>query len=171
MMSSSRWWWKYSCRSRPQFFFGRSGFGAVVVGQVEVGDAVVECGEHDAAHGVVWGGVAEVVPEAEGYGRQFEAAFAGMVVGHAVVSVWRWRIDGGRFEHVFSFEYAAHVVSAINIHVRLSCRNIAQYNKAHRGIRCGGRRVAHACGTWIRSGLGCRIARVGVGFRAKSEVA
>ena len=33
----------------------------------------------------------------------------------------------------------------------MSCRNIAQYNKAHRGIRCGGRRVAHACGTWIRS--------------------
>ena len=78
--------------------FGRAGFRAVVVGQIEVGHAVVECGEHDLPHGVVWGDVAEVVPEAEGDGRQFQAACAHVVVGHAVIACRRWRVDGGWFE-------------------------------------------------------------------------
>ena len=44
---------------------GLAGLGAVVVGQVEVGDAVVEGGEDQGLHLVEWRDVAEVVPEAE----------------------------------------------------------------------------------------------------------
>ena len=42
-----------------------AGLGAVVVGQVEVGDAVVEGGEDQGLHLVEWRDVAEVVPEAK----------------------------------------------------------------------------------------------------------
>ena len=44
---------------------GLAGFGAIVVGQIEVGDAVVEGGEDQGLHLVEWRDVAEVVPEAE----------------------------------------------------------------------------------------------------------
>ena len=80
-------------------FFGRSGFGAVVVGQVEVRDAVVECGEHQGLHLVVGRDVAEVVPEAQRYGRELQAAGAAALVQHGVVARRGGRVGAGGFEH------------------------------------------------------------------------
>ena len=78
---------------------GLAGFGAVVVGQVEVGDAVVEGGEDQGLHLVKRRDVAEIVPEAERYRRQLEAGGAGAVIGHRVITMRVGGVDGGWLEH------------------------------------------------------------------------
>ncbi len=78
---------------------GGTGFRPVVVGQVEVGDAVVERGPGQLAHGLERRVVAEVVPAAQRDGRQLQAAVATAVVGHRVIARGRGRIGGGRFHH------------------------------------------------------------------------
>ena len=66
-------------------FLGGAGRRAVVVGEIEMGDAAVEGAVHDAAGllEVIHG--AEVVPEAEGNGGQQQAGIAAAPVGHAAV--------------------------------------------------------------------------------------
>ena len=78
---------------------GGTGFRPVVVGQVEVGDAVVERGPGQLAHGLERRVVAEVVPAAQRDGRQLQAAVATAVVGHRVIARGRGRVGGGRFHH------------------------------------------------------------------------
>ena len=65
---------------------GAARFGTVIVGEVEMRDAVVECGEHDVAHGGVWRNIAEIMPKTERNRWKFQTARAHMVVGHGVVS-------------------------------------------------------------------------------------
>lgn len=66
-------------------FLGGSGGRAVVVGEVEVGDAAIKGATHHAAGFLEVVDVAEVVPEAEGDGREEEAGIAAAAVGHAAV--------------------------------------------------------------------------------------
>ena len=66
--------------------FRAARFGAVIVGEVEMRDAVVECGEHDVAHGGVWRNIAEIMPKTERNRWKFQTARTHMVVGHGVVS-------------------------------------------------------------------------------------
>ena len=65
---------------------GRPVGRAVVVGQVEVGDAEVERAPQDVALGLERLVVAEVVPQAERDRREVEAAAADAAVGHAPVA-------------------------------------------------------------------------------------
>ena len=44
---------------------GAARFGTVIVGEVEMRDAVVECGEHNVTHGGVWRNIAEIMPKTE----------------------------------------------------------------------------------------------------------
>src|SRR5690606_23521211 len=68
-------------------FFGGAGGRAVVVGEVEVGDAEVEGAAHDGAAGLVGVNAAKVVPEAEREQREVEAgASAAAEVGGGVVA-------------------------------------------------------------------------------------
>ncbi len=60
---------------------------AVVVGQVEVGDAEVEGAAQDRPLAVEGDVVTEVVPQPEADRREVEAAAAGPAVGHRVVAV------------------------------------------------------------------------------------
>ena len=59
---------------------------AVVVGQVEVRDAVVEGRKGDAGHLLVGRDVAEVVPHAQAHGRQLQARGAATPVVHGLVA-------------------------------------------------------------------------------------
>ena len=59
---------------------------AVVIGKIEMGDAVVEGGEADVPHILKTGDIAEIVPEAQGDARQLQAAFAAFVILHFVIS-------------------------------------------------------------------------------------
>ena len=63
--------------------------GAIVVGEVKVSNAVVESGAAHVPHGFVAAGIAEVVPQAKGHGRQLQAALARAVVGHGIISGFR----------------------------------------------------------------------------------
>ncbi len=92
--------------------FRGSRFRPVVVGEVEMRDAVVERGEHDTTHGVVWRGVAEIMPESQRDGRQLESAVARMVVGHGVVAFRRRRVYGGWFEQDSSLSCSPDGVTA-----------------------------------------------------------
>lgn len=67
-------------------FFGGAGWRAVVIGEVEVGDAAVEGTADHFAGFLVVVDVAEVVPAAEGDGGEEEA-------GVSAAAVW----DGGHF--------------------------------------------------------------------------
>ncbi len=60
---------------------------AVVVGQVEMGDAEIERAADHRPGRVERAVVAEIVPEAQGQGGQLEAAAAASVVGHCLVAV------------------------------------------------------------------------------------
>jgi len=66
--------------------FGGAGGRAVVVGEVEVGDAEVEGTEDEGAGVFLEVDVAEVVPEAEGEAREEEAAFTATAVFHVCVA-------------------------------------------------------------------------------------
>ena len=68
---------------------GRAGRGAVVIGQVEVGDAVIEGGAGNGAAVLEQVQAAEVVPPAERDGGQFQPAAAAAVVLHSIVPVCR----------------------------------------------------------------------------------
>src|SRR5699024_3589840 len=65
--------------------FGGALVRAVVVGQVEVGDAAVERAPHDGALRVEGAVGAEVVPQAYGHGGQLQAGGAAAAVRHRVV--------------------------------------------------------------------------------------
>ena len=68
-----------------EVLFGSARGGAVVVGDVEHGDAAVEGGEHHVAHVLVRVERAEVVPHAEGQGGELQPAFARAAVFHGIV--------------------------------------------------------------------------------------
>jgi len=66
---------------------GRAGRRAVVVGEVEMGDAEIEGGAADITHVGARAGLAEILPEAERERRELQAAAAAAVVAHRVVAV------------------------------------------------------------------------------------
>ena len=65
---------------------GAAGGRAVVVGQVEVGDAVVDGCLHARAAAVRIGGFAEIVPDTQGDFRQKQAAAAATAVIHRFIA-------------------------------------------------------------------------------------
>ena len=75
---------------------GAARLGAVVVGEVEVGDAVVERRAAEQAHVLEVRGIAEVVPQAQRDGGQHQAAFAAAVVGQGGAACRRCSIHGGK---------------------------------------------------------------------------
>src|SRR4051794_5333377 len=79
----------------PEVDLGRAVGGAVVVGQVEVGDPQVEGAPDDRPLGVDRAVVAEVLPQAEGDGRQLQAAAPAAAVGHVVVAVFGGDVGHG----------------------------------------------------------------------------
>ena len=68
--------------------FRAARLGAVVVGQVKLGDAPVKGGEAQLPHVFKISGVAEVVPQAQGHLRQHQAAVSAAVIFHGGVSVF-----------------------------------------------------------------------------------
>jgi hypothetical protein len=70
----------------PEVDLGRPVGRAVVVGQVEVGDAQVERAAEHVALGLERLVVAEVVPQAQGDGGQVEPAGTDAAIGHAPVA-------------------------------------------------------------------------------------
>ena len=68
--------------------FGASGGGAVVVGQIEMGDAMVKRGATDCLLGGMGGVVAKVVPKAKADRRQHQARPAAPAIGHPVVTIF-----------------------------------------------------------------------------------
>ena len=62
---------------------------AVVVGQVKVGDAVVERGAAERTHILVGGGIAEIVPQPQRDGGQQQPAGPAAAVGQALIAVLR----------------------------------------------------------------------------------
>ena len=66
--------------------FRTAWLGTVIVGEIEMCDAVVECGEHDVTHSGVRRDIAEIMPKAERNRWKFQAALAHMIVGHGIVS-------------------------------------------------------------------------------------
>ncbi len=83
----------------PEVAFRRAWFGAVVVGQVEIGDAVVKGGEHHLLHLAHRRQVAEIVPQAERHLRQAQAACAAAHIVHRRVARGVGCVDMGWFEH------------------------------------------------------------------------
>ncbi len=72
----------------PEIFLGGTGRRAVVVGEIEMGDAEIEGAPDDGAAGGEHIDVAEIVPEPEGDEREFDAtAAAAAVQGRAVVAI------------------------------------------------------------------------------------
>src|SRR4029079_6561900 len=71
----------------PEVLLGRAVGRSVVVGEVEVGDAEVECAPHDGALGLEWEVVAEVVPEAEREHRHLNPAAPRPAVLHLLVAI------------------------------------------------------------------------------------
>ncbi len=67
--------------------FGRTGRRAVIVGEIEMGDAQIERRVAQFALEVVRRVVAEIVPQAERKRRQLEAGPAGAPVAHLAVAV------------------------------------------------------------------------------------
>src|SRR5690606_26803219 len=65
----------------------RAGRRAVIVGEVEMGDAEVEGAAADGAPGPVRRILAEIVPQPERQRRQLQAGAAAAVVAHRVVAV------------------------------------------------------------------------------------
>ena len=68
--------------------FGAAGRWAVIVGQVEMGDALIKGRAADRLLCLMRGVVAEVVPQAQRNGRQHQAGLAATAVDHAVVTVF-----------------------------------------------------------------------------------
>ena len=71
----------------PEVGLGAAGGRAVVVRQVDVGDAQVEGPPQDRPLAVQGAVVAEVVPQAEGDRGQVEAAAPAAAVGHGLVAL------------------------------------------------------------------------------------
>jgi hypothetical protein len=69
-----------------EVLLGRAVGRAVVVGQVEVGDAQVEGAAQDGAAGLEYVLAAEVLPQAQRDRRQVQAAAAGPAIGHGVIA-------------------------------------------------------------------------------------
>ena len=74
---------------RPKFVLRGAGRRAVVVAEVEMGHAAIECSQHDGALGVERTVVAEVLPQAERDRRQEETTRADPPIGHRVVAIRR----------------------------------------------------------------------------------
>ena len=85
MTSSSRWQTKSLDQDAADVFLGGAGRRAVVVGQVEVGDAAVEGAAHDAAGFLEIVHPAEVVPETQRNGGQQQAGIPAAPVRHAAI--------------------------------------------------------------------------------------
>ena len=69
-----------------QILLGAARLRTVVVGQVEVGDAVVEGGEAELLHGLIAARVTKIVPEPQRDGGQQQAALAAAVVRHGGIT-------------------------------------------------------------------------------------
>ncbi|MPN48237.1 hypothetical protein SDC9_195842 [bioreactor metagenome] len=65
--------------------FGRAGFRSVIVGQIEVGDAVVERGLNHFPRILVHVDRTEVVPQSQRHRGQFQSRFAAPPIRHPVV--------------------------------------------------------------------------------------
>ncbi|MNZ68634.1 hypothetical protein D3C78_869040 [compost metagenome] len=68
--------------------FGAAGRRAVIIGEIEMGDAEIEGAAADGLFRLVRCVVAEIVPEAERNRRQFQAGLAAMIIFHGRVSVF-----------------------------------------------------------------------------------
>ena len=73
---------------------GGTRLGAVVVGQVKVGDAVVKRGAAERTHVLVRGGIAKIVPQPQRYGGQQQAAVAAAAVRQSGVTILGSLIHG-----------------------------------------------------------------------------
>ena len=73
---------------------GGTRLGAVVVGQVKVGDAVVKRGAAERTHVLVRGGIAKIVPQPQRYGGQQQAAVAAAAVRQGGVTILGSLIHG-----------------------------------------------------------------------------
>ena len=109
MTSSSRYGRRSCSQQRAEVLLGRAVRRAVVVGQVEVGDAEVEGAAHDRAAVLERPVAAEVLPEAERHRRQLQPAAAAAAVLHAVVALGR-----GGVRHACSSGRGAGATSTVS---------------------------------------------------------
>src|SRR5699024_11233422 len=80
----------------PEIPLGGAARRSIIVGQVELSDALVERVQNDVALRLHRAVITEVVPSAEGDEREFQAAGAGAAHGHAGIAMgWRWVASGG----------------------------------------------------------------------------
>ncbi len=77
-------------------FLGAAEGGAVIVGEIEMGDAVVKRRAADIALGLVRRVVAEIVPQPEAHRRQLQPGIAAAIVDHALVTVFGGGVAGGK---------------------------------------------------------------------------
>ena len=93
----------------PEIAFRGAVHGAVVIGEVEMEDAVVERSEHDLLHLPIRRQITEIMPQAERDARQLQTARADMRVLHAVVAVRGGRIVRDEIWHRNLFVFCACV--------------------------------------------------------------
>ena len=88
-----------------EVLLGSPGLGTVVVGQVEVGNAVVKGRAAEITHIFIGSRVAEVVPEPQGEGSQLQAGSAAAPVGDRLIAGRSRLIHGNH-----SFILISHII-------------------------------------------------------------
>ncbi len=91
---------KVLAQDPPEIGLGTAVWRSVVVGQIEMGDAKVECSPHDGALSLERSVVAEILPKPERYGGEKQTAAPTTAVGHGPVAILSGIVDSHRHPHI-----------------------------------------------------------------------
>ena len=91
---------KVLAQDPPEIGLGTPVWRSVVVGQIEMGDAKVECSPHDGALSLERSVVAEILPKPERYGGEKQTAAPTTAVGHGPVAILSGIVDSHRHPHI-----------------------------------------------------------------------